>query len=59
MNLFKEFKTARPNLSWCASLMRHSSCPGTKGDKPNFVWSGLKHSRTDAHGKHSDPWSEL
>ena len=39
--------------------MRQSLCPGTKGDKPNYVWSGLKHLRTDEHGKHSDPWSEL
>ena len=39
-----------------ASLMRQSSCPGTKDDKPNNVWSDLKHLR--AH-EHSDPWSEL
>ena len=47
VNLFKKFKTARPNLSYSskvnefASLMRQSSCPGAKGDKPNNVWSDL------------------
>ena len=28
-----------------ASLVRQSLCPGGKGDKPNSVWSGLKHLR--------------
>ena len=34
-------------------------CPGAQGDKPNNVWSGLKHLRIPEHGKCSDPWSEL
>ena len=32
-----------------ASLIRQSSCPGGKGDKPNNVWSDLKHLRVHAH----------
>ena len=33
-----------------ASLVRQSLCPGGKGDKPNSVWSGLKHLRIPEHG---------
>ena len=29
--------------------MRQSSCPAGKGDKPNNVWSDLKHQRVHAH----------
>ena len=36
-----------------------SLCPGTQGDKPNNVWSDLKHVRAHGHGEFSDPWSEL
>ena len=32
-----------------ASLMRQSSCPGAKGDKPNNVWSDLKRLRVHTH----------
>ena len=33
-----------------ASWVRQSLCPGGKGDKPNSVWSGLKHLRIIEHG---------
>ena len=52
----KEFKTARPNVSYrlkvneFASLVRQSLCPSGKGDKPNSVWSGLKHLRIPEDG---------
>ena len=29
--------------------MRQSSCPSTKGDKPNNVRNGLKHVETHEH----------
>ena len=66
VDLFKRFKTARPNLSYMlkvnefASLMRQSSCPGTKSDKSNNKWRDLKHVREVlSTTSTATPWCEL
>ena len=43
------FRGVRLQSKGCCCLVHQSSCPGAKGDKPNNVWSGLKHLRTHEH----------
>ena len=58
---FQETERRHKNLSHrlkvneFASLMRQSSCPGTRGDKPNNVRSDLEHLRAHEHGELSTP----